>query len=103
MKRRGLPKYVSEFQDRHGKWRCRARRKGLQTYYFKAMPGTTEFENEYRAWRDGSPLRMIGAARVAPGTVSDVIARYYRSTTWAGLAPGTQAARRNILERFREE
>lgn len=103
MKRRGLPKHVSEFQDRHGKWRTRARRKGYPTHYFKAAPGTEEFENEYRAWRDGDARPMVGIARTRPGSVSDAIARYYRSTAWASLAPGTQAMRRNILERFRKE
>ncbi|MGE4063608.1 MAG: tyrosine-type recombinase/integrase [Rhodospirillaceae bacterium] len=105
MKRRGLPKYVSEFQDRHGKWRYRARRTGFATLYFRAAPGTVDFENEYRAWRDGLPRveTGIGADRVRVGSVSDAIARYYRSTDWAGLAPGTQRMRRNILERFRQE
>lgn len=103
MKRRGLPQYCSEFQDRHGKWRTRARRKGFKTYYFKANPGSADFENEYRAWRDGSPLPVIGKSRIRPGSVSDVIERLYRSTLWAGLAPLTKSSRRNILERFREE
>ncbi len=104
MKRRGLPKYVSEFQDRHGKWRARARRTGVPTYYFHNPPGTIAFENEYRAWRDGAPPPRktgIGPNRMRVGSVSDVIARYYRSTDWASLAVGTQRMRRNILERFR--
>src|SRR5437868_14572769 len=103
MKRRGLPKWVTEFTDRHGKYRFRARRKGFPTLYFKAQPGTDAFEAEYRAWRDGSARPEVGLSRTRPGSVSDVVARYYRSTAWASLALGTQAMRRNILERFREE
>jgi integrase len=103
MKKRGLPKWVSEFKDRHGKYRFRARRKGFPTLYFKAAPGTDAFEAEYRAWRDGSARPEVGISRTRPGSVSDVVARYYRSTAWAGLAPLTKSSRRNILERFREE
>jgi integrase len=101
VKRRGLPQHVSEFQDRHGKWRIRGRRKGFPTIYFKAAPGTEEFENEYRAWRDGADRPEMGITRARTGSVSDVIARYYRSTLWAGLAPLSQSSRRNILEKFR--
>ncbi|MBT3371982.1 MAG: tyrosine-type recombinase/integrase [Rhodospirillaceae bacterium] len=102
MKRRGLPKYVSEFQDRHGKWRTRARRRGMPTHYFSAQPGTEEFENEYRAWRDGAPLD-IAISRTQPGTINDLVVRYYRSVGWANLAASTKTQRRNILERFREK
>jgi integrase len=102
MKRRGLPKYVSEFQDRHGKWRTRARRKCWPTHYFAAQPGTDEFWAEYRAWRDGERLE-VGIKRTRPGSINDVIARYYRSVEWTGLAPSSQTTRRYTLERFREE
>jgi integrase len=101
MKRRGLPQWVSEFQDRHGKWRYRARRKGSAPHYFTASPGTVEFENEYRAWRDSTAPQKPDSNR--PGSISDIITRYYRTPGWAGLAPATKAAKRNILERFREQ
>jgi integrase len=102
MKRRGLPKNVSEFLDRHGKWRTRARKRGLPTYYFHSQPGTLDFENEHRAWRDGTP-RDLGAKRTAAGTINDLVVRYYRSAAWASLAKSSKTQRRNILERFREE
>src|SRR5690606_25968517 len=100
--KRGLPKHVSRFKDRHGTWRLRARAKGRPGYYFKAPFGTPEFEIELQDWRDGAP-RVIGVKRTAPGSVSDMIARYYKSTTWASLSPGSQKGRRSILERFRNE
>lgn len=102
MKRRGLPKYVSEFQDRHGKWRPRARRKGWPTYYFKSPANSDDFWAEYRAWLDGEQLE-VGASRTKAGSVNDMIARYYRSTKWADMAETSKSQRRNILERFREQ
>jgi integrase len=100
--KRGLPKYVTEFQDRHGKWRTRARRKGWPTHYFRAQPGTEAFWTEYRAWRDGKPLE-VGIKKTRPGSINDVIARYYGSVEWTGLADSSKRQRRNILERFREK
>lgn len=103
MRRRGLPKHVSEFLDRYGTPRVRARRKGFPTHYFKARPGTEAFEAEYRAWRDGQSQEGAGRSRTIAGSVSDLISRYYKSIAWANLSSSTQAARRNILERFRVE
>jgi len=103
MTKPGLPKWVSEFQDRHGKWRFRARRKGSRTHYFENPPHTEDFWAEYRDWREGRSPAKGDNKKTIPGTVSDVIARYYVSTPWRSLAKSTQAARRNILEKFREE
>jgi integrase len=100
--RNGLPRYVSEFRDRHGKWRYVARRRGWPTIYLKAAPHSEAFMAEYRAWRDNAP-RTAGEARTVAGSVADVVARYYRSTDYVGLAPSTKMMVRNILERFREE
>lgn len=102
MKRRGLPKWCSEFQDRHGKWRVRARRKGWPTYYFKSPANSDGFWAEYRAWLDGEQLE-ISASRTKAGSLNDMIVRYYRSTSWASLASTSKSQRRNILERFREQ
>lgn len=38
MKRRWLPKWVSEFKDRHGKSRFRFRRKGFRQHCFVNVP-----------------------------------------------------------------
>ena len=40
MKSRWLPRWVSEYKDRHGKPRYRFRRKGFEAYAFKCAPGT---------------------------------------------------------------
>lgn len=102
MKRR-LPKYCSEFADRHGKVRVRFRRKGFAPYYFKAVAWSSEFMAEYKACLSGeaaSPLQA-GQARTKPGTFNALIATYYGSPEFRGLRPSSQATYRGILERFR--
>ncbi|WP_336979854.1 site-specific integrase [Altererythrobacter fulvus] len=99
MKRKTYP-YVTSFKDRHGKRRWRFRRKGYDTHYFKAPYGTKEFEREYAACLEAEPLR-VGVDRVRPGSVSDVIARYYADTAFLDLRPATQVVYRGVLERFR--
>ena len=104
MRRRGLPKWVSEFQDRHGKWRVRARRKGYVTHYFNSRPGTNEFTEEYRRWLEGETIDSNRSA--APvgkrGSVSALIEKLYRSGEWGNLGDSTKTTYRGIFERFRE-
>jgi integrase len=102
---RRLPKYVSEFADRHGKIRVRFRRKGQEPYYFKAKSWTSEFMAEYQACLDraAAPALTIGAARSKPGTVSALIAAYYASPEFLGLSETSRATYRGIIERFRAE
>ncbi len=102
MKRRGLPKWCSEFQDRHGKWRVRARRKGFPPHYFKASPGTDEFAVEYRRWLAGEK-HEIGASRTKPGTISALIVKFYGSAKYLQWAESTKVINRGVIERFRAE
>ena len=99
MKRNRYP-YVSSFRDRHGKVRWRFRRVGYPTAYLHAPHGTKDFEREYAACLEAEPI-TIGADRVRPGSVSDVIARYYADNAFLDLRPGTQVVYRGVLERFR--
>ncbi len=103
MKRRALPPYCSEFADRHGKWRARFRRKGFTTYYFRAMPHSAAFMQEYRACLDGTAALRIdpGADAVAPGSFNDLIARYYRTPEWLSPGDRTRTINRGVIERFR--
>jgi integrase len=97
-----LPKGVSAFLDRHGKERLRYRRKGQPTHYFQAQFGTEEFRTEYRACLDGVPnARPIGAEQIVPGTISDLIVRYYRSSGWQQKSDGAKHHDRLIIEKFR--
>lgn len=105
MNRKRLPKYVSEFEDRHGKVRVRFRRKGQPDHYFTTVPWTPEFMVEYQACLEGAalPAMNIGASRTKPGTMSALIAAYYGTPEFTGLRDSTKATYRGILERFREQ
>lgn len=105
MKRTRLPKYVTRFVDRHGKPRYRFRRKGQTPRYFQAEYGTPEFEAEYDACLRGeaAPKIEVGKHRVKPGTIADLVRRYYAAPEFTGLAESTKATYRNQLDRFRDK
>ncbi len=105
MNRRRLPKYVSEFEDRHGKIRVRFRRKGRVDYYFKNVAWSAAFMEEYEACMrgDAAPAIQPGMDRTKPGTFNALIATYYGSPEFKGLRATSQATFRGIIERFREK
>lgn len=102
--RSGLPDNVSEFRDRHGKWRLRYRAKGQKTYYFKHRPGTEEFRAELEACRAGraAPAAERSSHRVPPGSISALIALYYSTPAFTGMKDSSKKTYRSTLERFRE-
>lgn len=104
MKRRWLPRYVSEFRDRHGKARWRYRRTGFATYYFKCEPGTEGFREELRACENGTAAPPIepGRDRIQPGTFDDLVSRYYRSPDFLDVSDRTRVVYRGTIERWRE-
>lgn len=93
--------YVSSFEDRHGKRRYRFRRKGYAVHYFKQPFGTKAFEREYAGCLEAEPA-PVGEGRIKPGSVADVICRYYADTSFLDLRPATQTVYRGVLERFRD-
>ncbi|MCB2076069.1 MAG: tyrosine-type recombinase/integrase [Novosphingobium sp.] len=104
MKKRWLPKWVSEYPDRHGKPRYRFRRTGYAQYLFKHAPGTEGFRQEYKACCDGIAAERIspGADRILPGTFDDLIARYYRSPDFLDPSDRTREVYRGVIERWRK-
>ncbi len=105
MSRRPLPKYCSQFRDRHGKVRVRFRRKGQASHYFRHTPWTPEFMREYQACLEGivAPTAQPGTSNLKPGSFNSLITVYYNSPDFRGLRPSTQKTYRGILERFREK
>ncbi|MFD2032772.1 tyrosine-type recombinase/integrase [Ancylobacter dichloromethanicus] len=105
MSPRRLPKWCSEFKDRHGKMHVRFRRKGQETYYFKHTPWSDGFMKEYQACleKKAAPRIEPGARRAKPGTFSDLIPRYYRSPEFLGLADSTKRNYRRQIDGFRLE
>jgi len=102
-RRRFLPEYVSSFKDRHGKERLRFRRKGFAGGYFKSALGTEDFRIEYRAFMDASETVAVAVDRAVPGTIADLVARYFATPTRLGPTVITQSKVRSIVGRFSEE
>ena len=102
--KRPLPLYVSEFADRHGKYRLRFRRKGQATYYFRNPYPSDAFWEEYAACRSGvaAPKIEAGAGRARHGSIDDLIIRFYRSPGWQGMTKeSSRRTYRSIIEQFR--
>jgi len=95
-----LPRYASAYSDRHGKQRIRLRRTGWPTLQVQDLPGTAEFTETYHRWLDHGRIE-ISAAKIAPGSFDDLIARFYRSKAWANIKETTRYTYRGELERFR--
>jgi integrase len=51
----------------------------------------------------GEPVvNSTGVSRAVPGSINDLIARYYGTPAWLGMQPSSQRTYRGIIERFRE-
>jgi integrase len=94
-----LPRHVSAWKDRHGKLRFRHRKLGI-TRYFKNPIGSPEWLAEYHEYEaaDGTFIK----ARYAPGTLGDLITRYYRSQDFNSQGEVSQAKNRAVIEEFRQ-
>lgn len=103
MTKRWLPRWVSEYQSRHGKLYYRFRRKGFSSYLFKSAPGTESFRQEYASCLDGTvaPAIEVGADRAAAGSFDDLITRYYRSPDFLDPGERTRVVYRGVIERWR--
>jgi integrase len=96
-------RYVQSFVDRKtGAVFHYFRRRGCPRIRLPGVLGSREFMEAYQIALDG-PQMPIGAARTKAGTINAAIVGYYQSRSFAELAPGTQAIRRQILERFRAD
>lgn len=100
-RKRKLDPYVSVFVDRHGKERFRFRRSGFSTY----LPHPSD--KAYREAYEDAELKANGslsiAPRAKPGTVADLLPRFYQSLGFRQTSPDWQKTRRQVLESFREE
>lgn len=100
-RKRHLDKYVTPLIDRHGKERFRFRRNGFSCY----LPHPTA--KDYRAAYDEASLKALGSIpitpRAKPGSVSDLIPRFYESVGFRKGGEAWRRDRRRILEAFREE
>jgi site-specific recombinase XerC len=57
----------------------------------------------YEQAASGVTATPLGAGRIKPGTIKDLVNRYYRSVVFGELAVATKRQRRNILVKFEAE
>ncbi len=101
MRKERLPKYVSSFVDNRGKLRYRFRKSG-RSHYFEAHPKSPAGKLEYTAFLSGMPSESVARREVKPGSIDDLLTRYYGSTDFRGRAQDhSLAKRRAVLEAFR--
>jgi integrase len=100
-----LLRYVHEFRDRHGRTRRYVRRRGFKQVPLPGLPGSPEFMEAYRNALDPktAPRLVVGADKTMPGTVADLVSRYYRSAEFLGVKESTQSTYRHIIEPFRTD
>lgn len=100
VKKGPLPDYVTEFADRHGRIRVRFRRKGYQPVYIKAPFPSKAFWLEYEAALRGEIAP--GAGRSEPGSVNDLMSRFYANPARIGPSETTRKKNLSILGEFQE-
>lgn len=92
--------YVQVFKDRFGKPRHYYRRAGYPRVALPGQVGSREFLEAYataNAWE-----RPDKITEITPGTLSHLLAKYYRHSTFTKKRASTQKAYKNQLERFRQ-
>jgi integrase len=91
-------KYVQSYRGYHY-----FRRRGSPYVQLPGIVGSAEFMERYQRALAAAPVAIGASKRSGPGSVSAAIAEYYDSQAFRGLSGGTPAARRAIIERFREQ
>lgn len=101
MRKERLPKYVSSFVDNRGKRRYRFRKSG-HSRYFEGHPNSPAGKREYDAFVAGGSPESAQRRETKPGSIDDLLTRYYGSTDFRGQAQDhSLAKRRAVLEAFR--
>lgn len=92
---------ATSYEDCRGVRRWRYRLKG-RSFELGTDYGSPEFVRRYEAARAEIAGRQIAQDRTKPGSISDLLARYY-PLAFPKWSESTKKAHRAILERFREE
>lgn len=95
--------YAKPYKDRHGRKRWRYRRKGFSGELGTGF-GSDEFKrrhDEAEAAYSGKAAIGVGAERTRPGSLSDLIASYYRSPSWRSLSDGSKRSYKGPIEALR--
>lgn len=104
MKRRKEYPDATHYLDRHGKRRWRFRKGGGFSRELGTAYGSDDFTRRYEAaaleYQTGRKMGA-GAARTIPRSINDLVASWYASPEWKGLADLTKATYRGVVEPFR--
>lgn len=102
--KRAFPK-ATPYTDRHGRRRWRYR-KGSFSRELGTEYGSEQFRRRYEAaeyeHRTGRKAGA-GAEQTVPQSINDLVASFYRSPEWRGLAEITRKTYRGVIEPFRIE
>lgn len=97
-----LPPHVYRFKSQHGTDRLRFMLKG-RTGYFKEPFGTKAFWAEYAAFLDpAAQVEAPAPPKAAPGSLDDLVNRYFAVPERLGPTAVTQAKIRAVIEDFRK-
>lgn len=91
---RPRPPYLHRERTRHGRFVWYVRVGGGPRVRIRAEYGTPEFDAEYRAARDGEPVRKSAPST---STLAWLLARYRETTAWTDLSLATRRQRDNIF------
>lgn len=104
MKRSQFPEAKS-YKDRHGRTRWRYRHKGFARDLGTEF-GSDEFKRRYaeaEAECRGRRKAGAGADRTIPGSLSDLVASYYKSPEWCGISESTKRTYKGPIEKLRKK
>lgn len=88
-------RYVNEYIDRHGKVRRYFRRAGQPRIPLPGLPGSREFIEAYQAALNSEPPRTVAAGEA--GSLSELVANFYKSPRFANLAESSKVTYRKAL------
>jgi hypothetical protein len=88
--------YVHEVTDRHGGRHAYLRKPGHPSVALPLPIASRAFLEAYQAALEDAPQPVEG--RTKSGTVAALVALYYASRQWAGLAPQSKRTYRHILD-----
>src|ERR1700733_11965897 len=92
---RPRPPHLHREVSRHGRPTWYVRRRHGPRIRIRAEFGTPEFDLEYRAARDGTPVE--GRKKATVGSLEWLFDRYRETTAWSALSLATRRQRENIM------
>ncbi|WP_108459150.1 tyrosine-type recombinase/integrase [Devosia naphthalenivorans] len=94
-------KYIKHYKDRLGTERYYFNKIGRPRTALPGLPGSTEFMQAYQECIDALPAQpATPKARASKGSISDLVSRYYASSTFKNLAGLTQSSYRNEIKKI---